>query len=44
LVVMVVSCLSRKGGMPFDGQEHRKRPYRAMCWRAQKGAFRLIRA
>jgi hypothetical protein len=25
-VVMVVSCLSRKGGMPFDGQKHKGAP------------------
>src|SRR5579863_4499869 len=39
-VVMVVSCLSRKGGIPFDGQGHRKCPRRPMCWRAQKARFR----
>jgi hypothetical protein len=25
--------------MPFDGQEHRKRPHGPMCWRSQERAF-----
>src|SRR5205823_4043303 len=36
--VIVVSCF-RKGGMPFDGQEHRNRAHGAMCWGAQKSGF-----
>jgi hypothetical protein len=40
MVVMVVSCLSTKGGMPFDGQEHTKRRSGALCWPARKCGFR----
>jgi hypothetical protein len=36
VVVMVVSCLPRKAGIAFDGQEDRNRPPWSMCSQTQK--------